>query len=83
MAKEATKTEEKQTVVVNGEEHNVADLSQEQIGLLNQVVDLDGKIRQVSFNLAQAQGAKGFFMAQLNASLKKAEPEVKAVGGGE
>ena len=82
MAKEATKTE-KQIVVINDEEHNVADLSQEQIGLLNQVVDLDGKIGQMSFNLAQTQGAKGFFMAQLNASLEKAEPEVKAVGDGE
>ena len=83
MAKKETETEQK-TVVINGEEHNVADLSPEQIGLLNQVVDLDGKIGQMSFNLAQAQAAKGFFMAQLNASLEEqANPEVKAVSGGE
>ena len=82
MAETATQTEQK-TVVINGEEHNVADLSPEQIGLLNQVVDLDGKIGQMSFNLAQAQAAKGFFMTQLNASLEQADPEVEAVSGGE
>jgi cell division protein ZapA (FtsZ GTPase activity inhibitor) len=83
MAEEATQTEQK-TVVINGEEHNVADLSREQIGLLNQVVDLDGKIGQMSFNLAQAQAAKEFFMAQLTASFEaEAEPEIKAVSGGE
>jgi cell division protein ZapA (FtsZ GTPase activity inhibitor) len=75
---------EKQTVFINGEEHNVADLSPEQIGLLNQVTDLDGKIGQMSFNLAQAQAAKGFFMTQLTASLEtQAEPELEAVSGGE
>jgi len=82
MAEEATQTEQK-TVVINGEEHNVADLSPEQIGLLNQVVDLDGKIGQMSFNLAQAQAAKRFFMAQLDVSLEQADPEVEAVSGGE
>jgi cell division protein ZapA (FtsZ GTPase activity inhibitor) len=83
MADTATQTEQK-TVVINGEEHNVADLSPEQIGLLNQVVDLDGKIGQMSFSLAQSQAAKGFFMAQLNASLEaQADPEVEAVSGGE
>ena len=82
MADTATQTEQK-TVVINGEEHNVADLSSEQLGLLNQVVDLDGKIGQMSFSLAQSQAAKGFFMAQLNASLEQADPEVEAVSGGE
>ena len=67
MAKNKETETEQKTVVINGEEHNVADLSPEQIGLLNQVVDLDGKIGQMSFNLAQAQ----------------ADPEVEAVSGGE
>ena len=83
MAKNKETETEQKTVVINGEEHNVADLSPEQIGLLNQVVDLDGKIGQMSFNLAQAQAAKGFFMAQLNASLEQADPEVEAASGGE
>jgi uncharacterized iron-regulated protein len=73
MAKEK---ENKQVVVINGEEHNVDDLSQEQVNLLNQVADLENKIRQVSFSLEQTQGARAFFMGQLTASLEtKEEPE--------
>jgi len=78
MAEEATQPkQEKSVVTINGEEYNVADLSQQQIALLNQVVDLDNKTNQMGFNLAQAQGARSFFMAQLTASVEApAEPEV-------
>ena len=76
MAKE--KETEKQTVVINGEEHNVADLSQEQVVLLNHVADLESKIRQISFNLEQANGGRNYFMGLLTASFEeKAEPEEK------
>lgn len=79
MAAEATQPEqEKSVVTINGEEHNVADLSQQQVALLNQVVDLDNKIGQMSFNVAQAQGARSFFMTQLTASVEaedEATPE--------
>jgi hypothetical protein len=79
MAEEATQPE-KQTVSINGEEHNVADLSQEQIGLLNQVVDLDNKIRPILFNLAQANGGRSYFMSLLTASLNTEEkPDEDAV----
>ena len=43
-------TEKQQTVVISGEEHNVADLSQEQVVLLNHVADLESKIRQISIS---------------------------------
>ena len=78
MAEEATQPkQEKSVVTINGEEYNVADLSQQQIALLNQVVDLDNKTNQMGFNLAHAQGARSFFMAQLTASVEApAEPEV-------
>ena len=76
MAKE--KETEKQTVVINGEEHNVADLSQEQVALLNHVADLESKIRQISFNLEQANGGRNYFMGLLTASFEeKDEPEEK------
>ena len=75
MAKE---TENKQTVVISGEEHNVADLSQEQITLLNHVADLENKIRQISFNLDQTHGGRNHFMSLLTASLEtQAEPEAQ------
>ena len=70
MAKEK---ENKQVVVINGEEHNVDDLSQEQVKLLNQVADLENKIRQARFSLEQTQGARAFFMSQLTASLEAKE----------
>ena len=77
MAKEK-ETENKQTVVINGEEHNVADLSQEQAVLLNHVADLESKIRQISFNLDQAHGGRNHFMSLLTSSFdEKAEPEEK------
>ena len=77
MAKK-TETENKQTVVISGEEHNVADLSQEQVVLLNHVADLESKIRQISFNLEQTNGGRNYFMGLLTASFEeKAEPEKK------
>ena len=82
MAKE--KETEKQTVVISGEEHNVADLSQDQVVLLNHVADLENKIRQISFNLDQAQGGRNHFMSLLTASLEaKAEPVAEPVVAGE
>jgi len=80
MAKQE-KTDQKQTVVISGEEHNVEDLSQEQIVLLNHVADLESKIRQISFNLEQAHGGRNHFMSLLTASFV-AEPEVKEKTGG-
>jgi len=75
--------EQGQTVVINGEEHNVADLSQEQVTLLNHVADLENKIRQISFNLDQAHGGRNHFMSLLTASLEtQAEPEAKEESGG-
>jgi len=77
-------TENKQTVVINGEEHNVEDLSQEQVTLLNHVADLENKIRQISFNLDQAAGGRNYFMGLLTSSLDvKAEQEVVEESTGE
>jgi len=71
MAKE--KEEQKQTVVISGEEHNVADLSQEQVVLLNHVADLENKIRTISFSLEQAHGGRNYFMSLLTESMAAKE----------
>ena len=76
-----TETENKQTVVISGEEHNVADLSQEQVVLLNHVADLENKIRQISFNLDQAHGGRNHFMSLLTASFEEKVEPVEAVEG--
>ena len=67
-----------ETVLINGEEHNVADLSQEQVTLINHVSDLDRKSRQINFSLEQTLGARNHFMGLLNASLE-AKSDDKAV----
>ena len=72
MAKEK-ETEKQQTVVISGEEHNVADLSQDQVVLLNHVADLENKIRQISFNLEQANGGRNYFMGLLTESMTAGE----------
>jgi len=69
----AKKETEKQTVVISGEEHNVADLSQDQITFLNHVADLENKIRQISFSLEQAHGGRNYFMGLLTESMTAGE----------
>ena len=77
MAKKEKETEQGQVVVINGEEHNVADFSQEQVTLLNHVADLENKIRQIGFNLDQAQGGRNHFMTLLTASFEEKVEEKK------
>ena len=71
--------EKKETVIINGEEHNVADLTQ-QVTLINHVSDLDRKASQINFSLEQTLGARNHFMGLLNQSLEEKEDTVdKAV----
>ena len=74
--------QKKETVLINGKEHNVADLSPQQITLVNHVADLDGKARQINFNLDQTVGARNYFMGLLNQSFEEnsdnKEEEAKA-----
>ena len=71
-------TEQGQIVVIDGKEHNVADLSQEQVTLFNHVADLNNKIQQISFSLDQAHGGRNYFMGLLTEAMK-AEPEAVKV----
>ena len=77
---ETPETKKEQTVLINGEEHKVADLAQEQVYMLNQILDLENKIKQVTFNLDQLNASRGSFLSQLNASFEKKE-EQEAVNG--
>jgi len=70
-------TKQAATVLINGQEYNQADLTQQQIYLIQQITDLDGKIRSNQFNLDQTSIARGAFMAQLNASLEPADSAEK------
>jgi|TARA_B100001113_G_C21057370_1_gene599576 hypothetical protein len=61
----------KETVIINGEEHNVADLTPQQVTLINHVSDLDRKANQINFSLEQTLGARNHFMGLLNQSLEE------------
>ena len=64
---------DEQTVSIDDTEYKVSDLSKEQVRLVNHVGDLDNKIRQIGFNLDQAQGGRQHFMGLLTESLKTAK----------
>jgi hypothetical protein len=72
---ETPETKKEQTVLINGEEHKVSDLSQEQVYMLNQILDLENKIKQVTFNLDQLNASRGSFLSQLNASFENKEEQ--------
>tara|TARA_R110001599_G_scaffold295626_1_gene499812 strand:+ start:412 stop:630 length:219 start_codon:yes stop_codon:yes gene_type:complete len=58
-----------ETISINGEDHKLADLSSEQIAMINHVQDLDRKIGTSQFNLEQLQFGKEAFMNRLNQTL--------------
>jgi len=66
----AKKQKEEPKVNIDGKEYKVADLSSEQIDMVNHVADLDNKLRSASFNVVQMQGGRNYFMEMLNESLE-------------
>ena len=67
----AKKQKEEPKVNIDGKEYKVADLSSEQVDMVNHVADLDNKLRSASFNVVQMQGGRNYFMEMLNESLEK------------
>tara|TARA_R110001592_G_scaffold329602_1_gene611454 strand:- start:337 stop:555 length:219 start_codon:yes stop_codon:yes gene_type:complete len=58
-----------ETISINGEDHKLADLSSEQLAMINHIQDLDRKIGTSQFNLEQLQFGKEAFMNRLNQTL--------------
>jgi hypothetical protein len=71
----AKKQKEEPKVNIDGKEYKVADLSSEQVDMVNHVADLDNKLRSASFNVVQLQGGRNYFMEMLSGSLKNGEAE--------
>jgi len=65
----AKKKKDEPTVNIDGQEYKVADLSQDQVMLVNHVADLDRKLGSSQFNVAQLQGGRNYFMDLLTNSL--------------
>lgn len=72
---------DEQTILINGKEHKVGDLSETQVNLVAQVSDLEQRIRQLGFNLEQTQGARNYFMSMLTASFEESAPAEAANDG--
>ena len=63
------KTKKEEPMVnINGTEHKVSDLTEEQLVLVNHVADLENKMRSAKFNVEQLEGGHAHFMEQLNSS---------------
>ena len=70
-----SKKQKEQTITIDDVEHKVADLTQEQIGMVNHVHDLDRKIGSSQFNLDQLSIGREAFMNMLTEALKVEEAE--------
>jgi len=70
------KEQPEQTVVIDGKEYKVSDLSSEAVELVNHVADLDRKISSSKFNLDQLNVGRGAFMNLLTGSLETPEAEL-------
>ena len=67
------KEQPKQTITINDKEHNVSDLTEEQVALVNHVHDLDRKLSSAQFNVDQLTVGRNAFMNLLTGSLEKDE----------
>jgi len=70
--------QQSQIVSIDGVEHKLEDLTEQQQMLLNHVADLERKIGSTKFQLDQLQVGRDAFFTMLKAALE-AEPEVSDV----
>ena len=56
---------DKKEIEIEGKNYEVEKLSETSIKLINQVQDLDNKIRKSKFNLAQLEGGRKYFYEEL------------------
>jgi septal ring factor EnvC (AmiA/AmiB activator) len=66
--------QQSQIVTIDGVEHKVEDLTEQQAMLLNHVADLERKIGSTKFQLDQLQVGRDAFFTMLKAALE-AKPE--------
>ena len=74
---------EKKTITVNDVEHNVDDLTEQQIAMVNHIADLDKKLGSLGFNMDQLNVGREAFVNMLTASLAEEEnaEEAEVVNG--
>ena len=74
---------ENKTITVNDVEHNIEDLTEQQIAMVNHIADLDKKLGSLGFNMDQLKVGREAFVNMLTASLAEAESaeEAEVVNG--
>ena len=70
--------QQSQIVTIDGVEHKIEDMTEQQTMLLNHVADLERKIGSTKFQLDQLQVGRDAFFTMLKAALE-AKPEVTDV----
>jgi hypothetical protein len=61
--------DEKKVITVNDVEYNLADLTEQQLAMVNHVSDLDRKLANARFNVDQLQVGRDAFVGMLATSL--------------
>jgi len=74
---------ENKTITVNDVEHNIEDLTEQQVAMVNHIADLDKKLGSLGFNMDQLNVGREAFVNMLAASLAEAESaeEAEVVNG--
>ena len=60
---------ENKTITVNEEEHNIEDLTEQQLAMVNHIADLDKKLGSLVFNMDQLKVGREAFVNMLSQSL--------------
>jgi hypothetical protein len=60
---------ENKTITVNDVEHNVEDLTEQQVAMVNHIADLDKKLGSLRFNMDQLNVGREAFVNMLSQSL--------------
>jgi hypothetical protein len=60
---------EKKTITVNDVEHNIDDLTEQQVAMVNHIADLDKKLGSLRFNMDQLNVGREAFVNMLSQSL--------------
>jgi hypothetical protein len=68
---------ENKTITVNDVEHNIEDLTEQQIAMVNHIADLDKKLGSLRFNMDQLAVGREAFVNMLAKSLEKPPEDEK------
>ncbi len=68
---------ENKTITVNEVEHNIEDLTEQQIAMVNHIADLDKKLGSLVFNMDQLKVGREAFVNMLSRSLEEPPEDEK------